>query len=352
MDAAFVHPPLLALRGSAHEIGATHGRLAADRVRRVVGLYPYVVGLDATGVARHGARIRRITRDFAPSIADEVDAIADASGVDPLGLWMVQGRSELMSAWTDGCTGVRAPGVLGQTWDWVDLFEPLTVVLDVIPDDGPRYVTLTEAGMPAKLGCNDAGLAVGLQFVTAPGPHDGVPIHVVLRRLLSCRSIDEALDVVASAGTGRAGRVLVAALDGAAAIEFLGRDVHVERFRADAAATAHCNHSERLDGSGADLTENSMARLDRVRALLDRAEGEGPVDHVGVVRAVLADRVGRHPVAAPYVPREGVHVGTCATVVSDLAARRFAVTLGPDGRDHEPLVVDLTEPWGSMAGVA
>ena len=83
---------------------------------------------------------------------------------------------------------------LAQNWDWIGRQREALVVLKSIDDAGQRITTLTEAGMLAKIGFNESGFALGLNIVRSlrDGESAGVPVHVLLRHLLSCRSVAHA----------------------------------------------------------------------------------------------------------------------------------------------------------------
>lgn len=135
---------------------------------------------------------------MAPHWLDELTTWARAAGTDLEDLLVLNARSELLSVVRagrrpGGCTVVAEPGVLGQTWDWFGRQRQAVVVLRV-----RGLLTLTEAGMLAKVGINEHGLAVGLTYLASRS--DGVPgagtlpVHAVLRALLErSRSVAAAL---------------------------------------------------------------------------------------------------------------------------------------------------------------
>jgi len=91
---------------------------------------------------------------------------------------------------------------LGQNLSWNPLIARSPVVLRLEPDDAPPIVTLTEDGMLAKIGFNAQGLGVCLNFFShvddgRPGVF-GVPIRCLLRAVLECQSIKQAVGIVES----------------------------------------------------------------------------------------------------------------------------------------------------------
>ena len=89
---------------------------------------------------------------------------------------------------------------LAQTWDWLGEQRRACVLLRVHSDTHPAYLTLTEAGILAKIGLNQAGLAVALNLLrsTLDGQTEGMPVHLLLRLLLECEEWQQAVERVGS----------------------------------------------------------------------------------------------------------------------------------------------------------
>jgi isopenicillin-N N-acyltransferase-like protein len=99
-----------------------------------------------------------------------------------------------------------------QNWDWIGRQRAALVVLKTVDATGQAITTLTEAGMLAKIGVNDAGFALGLNIVRSlqDGATPGLPVHVLLRHLLSCRSVAHArerLGALQALGFGAASNI-------------------------------------------------------------------------------------------------------------------------------------------------
>lgn len=342
--------PVLDLRGSPHEIGVAHGRALRDRIERCLAIYALALGRSDAELRTIGAEVEARVRGFSPEIADEIDGIAEGAGVERHRIYVLNARSELMAGTGDGCTSVFVPtrGLLGQNWDWLALLEPLIVVLRIERDDGLRLATLTEPGMVGKIGCNAAGLGVCLNFVYAPGPLDGVPVHVLLRDLLHQPDLASARKRMDVAGAGRAANVLLgSAKDGGRDVVWLGQKRLATEITSD--AFAHTNHVGTDAATGGPMYENSVARLARARALVD---GVATADGLF---ALLGDRCdASHPICVsyrPYVPVPSVQMGTVAAVVMELDKGRMHVRSGPDP-DAPVVIVDVCPLGPRVASVA
>jgi hypothetical protein len=151
--------PVFELHGDPIERGRSHGRQLRAEIGACIDIYRLAIGLPDDQLLAAGLRGAANVERFSPSIAAEISAIADGAGLDHRWIHVLNARSELMSAAGDGCTSIFVPdlGLLGQSWDWIEPLEDLAFVATVAPDDGPAFATLTEPGIVAKIGVNDAG---------------------------------------------------------------------------------------------------------------------------------------------------------------------------------------------------
>lgn len=321
--------PVVDVRGAPREVGRAHGRALRDAIGRCLAIYTMALARPESALRAVAASVDARIRAFAPDLADEIEGIAEGAGEEPWRIYVLNARSELMAGGVDGCTAVFVPrrGLLGQTWDWLAALEPLVAVLRIERPDGSRLATLTEPGMVGKIGCNAAGIGVCLNFLYAPGPHDGVPVHVLLRDLLHQRDLAAARARLDAAGAGRAANVLIgSARDGGVDVAWLGRARIVTEITRG--AFVHTNHAGDDPATGGPLYDNSLARLARARALA------GALATPAAMLALLGDRQdATHPICASYRPFPlvpAVDVGTVAAVVMELRAGRLHVRRGPD----------------------
>lgn len=312
------------LHGSPRSVGMAHGQELRDPIRECVDVYRSVFSRTDAQLRAAAMSYAASMRRFSPGVVEEMDAIAEGARVDRWHIYMLNARSELMSALVDGCTAVFVPrvGLLGQTWDWIDALEDLFVVLRVEDRAGHRFATVTEPGIVAKIGFNDRGVGVCLNFLYGPGPLDGVPIHLVLRGLL-CSDAESVPEVFRRAGTGRAGNILVGTANGVGwDAEYQGPSVVIHELGPD--PYVHANHVDSRPETAGDLWESSTRRESRARALV------GSVSDVGSLVALLDDRGDENfPICRPYRYIQGVNEGTTATVIMDLSRQQMHIRRGP-----------------------
>lgn len=168
------------------------------------------LGIPAAQVRAIAERSREALAAWAPGLAAESDAIADAADVERWRLAAVAARTEILAAAPPRpgeCstavhvgTGVAAESL--QTWDWHESLVPEALLLELTSASGLRVKTFTEFGTPGKIGVNSAGVGLHFNILSHESDSDagGVPVHAVARRVLDeARSIDDARSIAASA---------------------------------------------------------------------------------------------------------------------------------------------------------
>jgi len=238
---------------------------------------------------------------------------------------------------------------LAQTWDWIGEQRRACVLLRVHSDTHPAYLTLTEAGILAKIGLNQAGLAVALNLLrsTLDGQTEGMPVHLLLRLLLECEEWQQAVERVGSYPYTASSCVSVAGTAGQAVglqpakatsfeISPRGIGLHLPQ----GGILAHTNHF--LDPA---LREDelpphigSSTRLERAYHLLRQSAQTGTLDAVALQK-ILQDRTNaphcicRHP--DPHLPAWD-RTESVAAVVMDL--NRQILHLAPNIPDQVEFV--------------
>ena len=168
------------------------------------------LGIGARDVRTIAERSRTALEAWAPDLAAESDAIADAAGIERWRLAAVGARTEILAVAPprvgECSTAVRVGAGLAaeslQTWDWHDFLVPEALLVEFRATSGLDVKMFTEFGTPGKIGVNSAG--VGLHFNILSHESDsaagGVPVHAVARRVLDeARSVDDAHRIAASA---------------------------------------------------------------------------------------------------------------------------------------------------------
>lgn len=194
--------------------GRQLGGAFAPQFERTAALY--LAHFDELGIPAGTARgiaerSRAALAEWAPGLAAEADAIADAARIEPWRLAAVGARTEILAAAPPRPEGEcstavhvgpgRAAETL-QTWDWHDFLVPEGLLIEFPAASGLRVKMFTEFGTAAKIGVNSAGLGLHFNILSHRADSDagGVPVHAIARRVLEeARTIDDAHRIAADA---------------------------------------------------------------------------------------------------------------------------------------------------------
>lgn len=357
------HYPILDVGGSAYEMGRQHGATVPERVARSVEIYR---GAFQRSAGQDWARALERAQGFAETIkaldADlltEMKGIADGAGFPLEEIVAINCRTEILfgspqpakglaEAETEAapapceCTTIAvtplasAGGktILGKNWDWRAACMDTVVVVRAVPENGPRFVMTVEAGMVARDGFNEHGIAVTGNLLRSvhDGGRGGIPVPVIRRRILNSRRLDDALAAVTKADRAASTNYVIAHESGIV-INFEASPEQVYALYPERGLLTHSNHflavAAQVQGIGKDVGADSLYRHQRARDLVEPKLGRVTVKDV---QAALSDHAGhpksicRHP--DPRDPESG-RSASIASLVTDLTARVVWVASGP-----------------------
>lgn len=374
--------PIIDTAGSAYERGRQHGSMARARVERSIANYSKL--FDACGIGWDGARrlshaYRGVIRELDADLYEEIRGIAAGAGRETDEILALNARTEILpptfperpsDAWLAARLGGKADfgectalavepkasatggTLLAQNWDWLGGQREAMILLRGRRVDGSSYLTLTEAGMLAKIGFNDRGFGVCLNILRSEddGSAPGVPVHVLLRALLDCADVASAGQRIAGLSFGASSNILCADVAGGrAALELSPSGVHVLHGAGN--AFCHTNHflAPAAMKTARELPPSlsSVPRLARIRELVAAERGRIGVEDV---QRMLRDEtdgllsISRHP--DPSLP-EVARVETVASVIMELGSRTMHVA--PDVPTKTAYEAVFLEPAAALA---
>jgi isopenicillin-N N-acyltransferase-like protein len=310
--------PLIELTGPPHERGRRYGALAAERIRK--GSAHYAAQLRS--LALEWSEIRELVREYLPMIErldpaylEEMRAIAAGADCEFEEIVLLNARTEILKLGQrpdlrrklqaredpDGCTGVvvlpesAAEGrvIHAQNWDWKAECAETSVVLRVRRDDGPDFLTFTEAGALARSGFNSAGIAITANYLESDRDYRqiGAPLALIRRKVLESSELALAMRAVYATPKSASNNMIVSHVGGIA-IDFECAPDETFQVHAESGLLVHANHwvsqaaLAKLRDTGVASTPDSLYRDLRVRGLLAPARGRiGPDE----VKAALFD---------------------------------------------------------------
>lgn len=322
--------------------GQIYGTALAEPVQSVWvsyrDLFSRLVGIDEQTVLRYGSATLDALAAERPAIAAELEGLASGCGLAAEVVAALNARTELVFAAECATVGrVRGPEGpwLSQNWDWYTDAPERAVV--VACDPGPaehRYVTFTEAGLLAKIGVNDAGLALSLDIMRHASDHGrptASPVHVLLREVLaSCATVADVADLLGRAEPSASSCFAVVTADGeGACFELTPSGVALIAPDEDG-LLHHTNHFlDPVLADGDRVIAKHLQSCERDALLVRRrpatvAEGRVALsDHSSAVQPIC-----RHDEVKPGLPP----TGTAAYVALDPVARTLSVGMGPTCR--------------------
>jgi isopenicillin-N N-acyltransferase like protein len=266
-----------------HERGRAAGAALQERAALCLAAYLPLfadLGHDLDGVRRFGARVLERVEGWHAPLAAELAGFALGGRLEPELVAALNGRTELLAlaeCTTVGrCQSADGPW-LAQNWDWY-ADAPERCVVWSAGVEGARFATMTEAGILAKVGVSTRGIAVALNILyhaqDGRGPL-GVPVHLVLRRLLGdAGSVDEAWALLRETPYSASSCITVVDAEGGGACFELS-PAGVARIEPSDGLLAHTNHF--LEGElAAGEARQPPEWLPGSRARLDTAKRAAP----------------------------------------------------------------------------
>ena len=332
--------PEITISGGPRARGRGYGEQLASEISGSIAYYRKIFNLTDSEILDLARHFRGVIESFNADYLIEMDAMAEAAQVDPLWIVALNSRTEILShgglrdtphLQATECTALCFPAsrTLGQTWDWGKPMEALTVCLRIEFEDGHVITTLSEAGIIGKIGMNNAGIGVCLNILKTGDKLDGLPIHIVLRGILECRTLDEARALIENNHKGKSSNALVADDKGNCLdAEFAGDELFILSPEED--VLVHTNHyrGSPINSRDDPIFNSSYARFDKTAERLNDLQGKD----IAAMKDILSDRSNAdYPIFRPYIPDPSVvELGTVFTIVMDLEGRKIHVRKGGD----------------------
>lgn len=331
--------PEITVAGSPRDMGRQLGDAARELIRGFVAAALQRVNLTIRVSRKQAettaAKSLEFAEKYSPDSCAELHGMAEATGLDIIDLMILQIRNQLQNEPEAGCTSLSlaAAGnrgrLLAQNWDNDPGLDPFTIVLTRKPTGKPALVNVTQAGLIAYIGFNDAGIGVCLNTLPAPSRPIGVPHYFQVREIYEAKSLDGAIHAVKRAHRAIPANIMLTTPEGPADLEVTIDDVHA--LRADEQGrvthTNHCRHPElvKINANFPELIQ-SQPRQERI----DRLLSGSTANTVDRLKEILSNHeehprsICRHANGDPGVG----HWQTVFSVIIEPEARRMHVSRG------------------------
>ena len=326
--------PEITVSGTAYQRGYKHGTQLKAQIAQSLEFYRSIFAMPDEEILQHATIFRSAIESFSTDYFEELEGIAQAAGVDPLWVVALNARTEILSqrnVVTNECTSLyfQETSILGQNWDWGRALEPLTVLMKVEQPDGHIICMITEPGIIGKIGVNNSGVGVCLNILNADEPCNGLPVHIVLRALLDCKSMAEVDIVLDRHAAGKASNIIVADKNGNGFDLELCGDRQF-RLTPESGYLLHTNHylGERINSPDNPDFFSSFARFNTATEWLQKNTDRSVA---AMCRLLSDDSHTELPIYREYVPEKTVReLGTICTIVMDLNTQTILLRKGKE----------------------
>jgi isopenicillin-N N-acyltransferase like protein len=334
------------VNGSSYEMGFQYGS-ACPEIRRALDINYQVFGsrdVFKKLADKYIPLYLPYAQAYAPEIVEEMKGMAAGAGLDFEDILFLNITYEISGQPMMGCTAFAASGdatlngevIAGQNFDYLNLWEEFIVLLKMKPSCGPAILAVAPPGGLGLIGLNSAGLTLNLNLLRNRDslvPQGGTPSHMILRKVLNCESISEAISTIASAERKSAKNYLVTSEEGNIAdIEVTSSDLDIHF--AERGIITHANYFKTERFKGADmapvLLPDSYIRCLRLFQLMEKQRGKLSVD---VMQQLLHDHnnypdsICRHPNPRAPLPL-GRMMKTLLSLISCPKERKAYIALG------------------------
>lgn len=294
--------PEIRLSGSPRARGLQYGEAAAARITQGAAHYHAQLerlGYSAKSVNELVESLMPKIAAFDPNYVEEMRGIAEGADTPLSTIAMINARTEVLALAKheserrklpvdtdpDGCTSVvvqpelsrNGEQIHAQNWDWKVECAETGVVLNVQSEDGPSYLTFTEAGGLARSGFNSAGVSVTANYLESDRDYRelGVPLALIRRKILESEHFADAIRAVRGTRKSASNNIVIAHQAGLAfSVECAPDETFV--VQPEGGLLVHANHWVspvalcKLVDMGVANVPDSLYRDVRVRSLLDR----------------------------------------------------------------------------------
>lgn len=359
MSEKIIKLPMYTLSGTPEEIGKQHGLFLKERIYKTIDFYKsafkssYKFDDYEEAVLKLAGYFKSAIGDFQNDYCLEIEAIADEISVDPLWIYALNSRSEIMNKFhfddvidPNECTALyfKKAKLIGQNWDWADDLENLAVITKINQEaqNKPNILMMTEPGIIGKIGFNSHGIGVVINFLHIDGyDPSSVPSHILLRAIMDSKNISEAKTLLTKYGIGRTSNFIVGDKFGSHFdIEYAGDEYFI--FDEGEDIYLHTNHYlGKLINTDPIEYASSFARYERGLELISQVKDQS----LDTFKRILLDKENTElPICrkfAPSVTKFLENTGTVCSIIMDLVHLKMHITRGnPIENDFEEIDLD------------
>jgi len=337
------------VHGTAREMGRQHGEQRRDDIIKEAKQ-----GIDRFARSRQVtyeralnliSRFERQYREYAPHLIEEMQGMAEATGLSFLEVLYLNTRYDLAGL-SESCTsfaaGVQATDsgvvIAGQNKDTAPTSADRMYLLRTRPTSGAAVMLLTYPGEVGHIGMGIKGIAVfGNSLYVKEHPFGGTQ-NLVRRLMAEQETLDQCEAILRQFSTSSPGNWMVAEVGGRVA-DFEVTGYRYRRLDGGQQILTHANHVMHPDLLDDEVYEQreieSVPRCRRLRQLLEAEAGSLTVEHC---KQALQDHCHKpHSICRHGGEVHGFPIQTTSSLVADLSERVLWLARGnPCQHSHVP----------------
>lgn len=334
--AADTRVPVIHVKGTHYEVGYQIGMQMKDQLKELIQQSKdYVekkMSMSWEDIRAQSQIFLEISKKHMPGYVEEIRGAADAAGIDLVDLFTDMCEEIFAKNYIKGCSDLIASGdvttdgsvLAAHNNDTSPDLEEFAVVVHYEVEGEPEILAVGYGGLAISFGYNSAGISLTGNELSMNDMKLGVPRLLLVRKILSARTIGEAIDAaIFQPRASNYNQVITDENGEIYSIESSATDY--EAIYAEEGYLVHTNHylsprMRKYELDSQDIT-TSIVRYCRANRLMKTYKGRISID---LIKSFLQDHVNR----PGSICRHGKGVKTTLSVIINLSAKTMLLARG------------------------
>jgi predicted choloylglycine hydrolase len=207
-DATATGFPYLEIIGTYYDIGYQIGKYFGKNIETIIERrkkwhHQLMEIKDSEEGKRKSREYWRLTQKHFPQLLQEINGVADGSGIHFDAIWAICIKSELaaIEVEPEGCSTIAFQHDeniwLFHNEDGNMAYDEMMFLVKVTPPSGVSFISLVYPGIITGNGpsINDSGIIQTTNYIGSTESHIGIPRYILGRALLEAKDLNEATDI-------------------------------------------------------------------------------------------------------------------------------------------------------------
>ncbi len=342
---------MIRLNGNAYDRGKQFGHMYSDDIYEFVERTKYILAKIAKTDPEIACdklieltKFVQAAKRWAPELVEEVKGISDGAKISFNEAFAIQCGDEIGWVFTETasdvfehCSGLgikkgdQYPTYVAQNLDWYSVFEGLDCILYIHDEENSvDVITPSNPGVIGTMGMNSHGIGIttNAMYGDLNSSLEGLPVNFVLRKVLSCKTHEEATKFITSVQHASAENYIVGDKDKVVNFECSAKKVTTYTPHKDAKWVCHTNHPKTNDDTIFPVQRTRMSTsFERFDYLYKRLDSYQRSPSLKTIKYLLRSHEGPVCVHHNFKPMSGF---TQASAIFELTDNpTMHLTFGP-----------------------